>query len=113
MTDKPAQNYSAGSAGTAFIDTTTISRIQIDSKCRLCNEEKEETSHLYAFCNGLIPIRMRKLGSMCLANNFSWSPYQLLTMIHEIDQICPEEGTLPTQTPSQETNHRENETVTP
>jgi hypothetical protein len=60
--------------------------------CRLCGEEKEETSHLFAFCPGLSSIRMRIIGTPVLEEHFKWNPSQLLAMIKEIDKICPEEG---------------------
>jgi ribonuclease HI len=63
--------------------------------CRLCGAEKEETSHLFAFCPGIAPIRMRIIGTPIL-EHFKWSPSQLLAMIKEIDKICPEEGMMET-----------------
>jgi ribonuclease HI len=64
------------------------------STCRACNNEEEETSHLFAYCTGLAQIRIRKLGIQTLPIPLAWSPYQLTTMIREIDKICPEEGTF-------------------
>jgi ribonuclease HI len=78
-------------------------------KCRLCNETKEETSHLFAFCQALSPVRMSKIGSERLSEHFSWTPNQLLTMINAIDQICPEEGTVNMQNNSQGLNPTAND----
>jgi ribonuclease HI len=64
------------------------------SQCRACKNAKEETSHLFAQCPGLTPLRMRILGVTTLDENFEWKPQQLLAMIKEIEKICPEEGTL-------------------
>jgi ribonuclease HI len=61
--------------------------------CRACNTQREETSHLYAHCPSLTPIRMKLWGVPSLPDGFQWSPSQLLEMITEIDKICPEEGT--------------------
>jgi hypothetical protein len=47
---------------------------------------------LVAHCQGLAQIRMTKLGKITLEEKFSWTPNQLLTIIKEIDKICPEEG---------------------
>jgi hypothetical protein len=66
--------------------------------CRVCNEQREETSHLYAHCPGLAPIRMKLWGKPNLSNEFTWTPTQLLKMIKEVDKICPEETTLDLQT---------------
>jgi hypothetical protein len=65
-------------------------------RCRLCGSDKEETSHLFAFCPSLSPIRLRIIGTPTLEENFKWSPSQVLAMITEIDKICPEEGMLET-----------------
>jgi hypothetical protein len=65
-----------------------------------CQKDREETSHLFAFCEALSPIRMRILGESTLAQNFKWSPNTLLEMITEIDKLCPEEGH-----PNQQSNH--------
>jgi ribonuclease HI len=62
--------------------------------CRACNTEREETSHLFAYCNGLTPIRIRICGAAILPENFTWTPTTLLAMINEIEKICPEEGTV-------------------
>jgi ribonuclease HI len=62
--------------------------------CRLCNENREESSHLFAYCIALAPIRMRVYGQPQLDKNFKWTPAQLLAMIKEIDKICPEEGMI-------------------
>jgi hypothetical protein len=35
---------------------------------------------------------MKTLGTAQLHEEFEWKPQQLLAMIKEIDQICPEEG---------------------
>jgi hypothetical protein len=35
---------------------------------------------------------MRLRGIVTLPNDFTWTPNQLLSMIKEIDKICPEEG---------------------
>jgi ribonuclease HI len=64
-----------------------------DPTCRACMSEKEETSHLFAHCEGLMDIRMRIIGKQTLPEDFTWTPNQLLTMAHAIDKICPEEGT--------------------
>jgi hypothetical protein len=66
--------------------------------CRACQTSKEETSHLFAFCEGLSQIRMRTLCHLTLPDQFNWTPHQLLSMIVEIDKICPEEGTDNLQT---------------
>jgi ribonuclease HI len=58
--------------------------------CRACNLEKEETSHLFAYCEALSQIRMKVIGNVVLPEQFTWTPHQLLTMIREIDKICPE-----------------------
>jgi ribonuclease HI len=73
--------------------------------CRICGYEKEETNHLFAFCPGLAQIRMKICGHAILPDLFTWSPNQLLKMIHEIDKICPEEG-IPGQ------NHNETRPTT-
>jgi hypothetical protein len=54
--------------------------------------DREETSHLYAFCQGLTQIRMRLFGKTMFEDRFEWSPKQLLNFIKEVDKICPEEG---------------------
>jgi hypothetical protein len=54
---------------------------------------------------------IKKINSMCLSDQFSWTPNQLLTMINEIDQICPEEGLFTTQTINQELDTEENEII--
>jgi hypothetical protein len=61
-------------------------------RCRNCDNEKEEPSHLFAHCTGLMQIRMSTLGKHTLEDRFDWTPHQLLTMINKIDNICPEEG---------------------
>jgi ribonuclease HI len=63
-------------------------------KCRLCDANKEETSHLFAYCPGLAQIRMRVCGQQRLSDNFKWTPTMLLAMIKEIDKVCPEEGMI-------------------
>jgi hypothetical protein len=35
---------------------------------------------------------MKLWGKTTLPNEFTWTPAQLLTMIKEVDKICPEEG---------------------
>jgi ribonuclease HI len=65
-----------------------------DPSCRLCSNDKEETSHLFATCPGLAHIRQSTIGQLSLTSPIKWSPHQLLSMIHRIDQICPEEGTI-------------------
>jgi ribonuclease HI len=65
--------------------------IHTNPACRICNHEKEETSHLFAQCPGLTPIRMKICGMATLPTNYNWSPHMLLSMINEIDKICPEE----------------------
>jgi hypothetical protein len=37
---------------------------------------------------------MKTIGTMTLPQQFQWTPHQLLSMIKEIDRICPEEGAL-------------------
>jgi ribonuclease HI len=73
-------------------------------RCRNCDNEKEEPSHLFAHCTGLMQIRMNTLGKHTLEDRFEWTPYQLLTMINKIDKICPEEG-LQTNTGNQTHNN--------
>jgi hypothetical protein len=60
------------------------------SLCRACKEEREETSHLYAFCGGLVHLRMKILGQLTLGTQFEWQPHQLITMINYIDKLYPE-----------------------
>jgi ribonuclease HI len=67
--------------------------IYMNPACRICNYEKEETSHLFAQCPGLAPIRMKICGMTSFSTNHNWSPHLLLSMINEIDKICPEELT--------------------
>jgi hypothetical protein len=67
--------------------------IYTNPACRICNYEKEETSHLFAQCPGLTPIRMKICGMATFPANHNWSPHLLLSMINEIDKICPEELT--------------------
>jgi hypothetical protein len=62
------------------------------SLCRACKEKREETSHLYAFCDGLAHVRMRILGKTLLEPSFEWQPHQLISMIEIIDKLYPEEG---------------------
>jgi ribonuclease HI len=73
--------------------------------CRICQNEKEEPSHLFAFCPGLSQIRMRIIGTTQLQENFEWKPQQLLEMIREIDKICPEEGMLILDDTNQTNSH--------
>jgi ribonuclease HI len=68
-----------------------------EPSCRACGNKKEETSHLFAFCKGLEQIRIRTTGQQILPDNFTWTPHMLLTMVNEIDKICPEIGTLDLQ----------------
>jgi hypothetical protein len=63
------------------------------SLCRACKEDREETSHLIAFCDGLAHPRMRVFGRAMLDPHFEWQPHQLLSMIEIIDKLVPEEGT--------------------
>jgi hypothetical protein len=63
-----------------------------DPTCRACTEEREETSHLFAYCKGLAPIRMKVCGLVTFSGKIQWTPTMLLTMIKEIEKICPEEG---------------------
>jgi ribonuclease HI len=82
-------------------------------QCRACDNAKEETSHLFAYCPGLAPIRSRILGVPTLNENFEWKPQQLLAMIKEIDKICPEEGSfdeMPNDTNSQASDMNINNT---
>jgi ribonuclease HI len=67
-----------------------------DPRCRLCGSDKEETSHLFAFCPALAPVRMKITGRPILEDQFKWQPALLLTMIKEIEKICPEEGMIET-----------------
>jgi ribonuclease HI len=60
--------------------------------CRICGHEKEETSHLFAYCPGLAQLRMKICGQTTLSDPLKWTPGQLLKLIYEIDKICPEEG---------------------
>jgi ribonuclease HI len=62
------------------------------SMCRACREEREETSHLFAFCGGLAHVRMRLLGKAMLDQKFDWQPHQLISMIEITDKLYPEEG---------------------
>jgi ribonuclease HI len=64
----------------------------LSPKCRMCDANKEETSHLFAHCPGLAHIRMKICGQQTLSETFEWTPTMLLAMIKEIDKICPEEG---------------------
>jgi hypothetical protein len=66
--------------------------------CRICKEEREETSHLFAHCHGLAQIRMKICGLITLPEKFNWSPTTLLAMINETEKICPEEGLPNSQT---------------
>jgi ribonuclease HI len=77
--------------------------------CRACNETKEETSHLYAHCPSLAPIRMKLWGKCFLPAEFEWTPTQLLELIREVDKICPEEGTLDLQSPDIRPNDANND----
>lgn len=61
--------------------------------CRLCAREKEETSHLFAYCTGLEHIRLQTLGSTTLPDHIKWTPHELKLMIEKIDKVFPEEGT--------------------
>jgi hypothetical protein len=53
--------------------------------------------HLYAYCPGLAPIRIKLWGKTILPNEFTWTSNQLLIMIKEVDKIRPEEGLLDLQ----------------
>jgi hypothetical protein len=64
----------------------------MSSKCRICDANKEETSHLFAYCPGLAQLRMRICGQPILTTNFKWTPTKLLAMVQAIDKVCPEEG---------------------
>jgi ribonuclease HI len=66
-------------------------------KCRACESTIEETSHLFAYCEGLAQIRMKTLGYTTLSEKFLWTPHQLLSMSKEVDRICPEIGTAELQ----------------
>jgi hypothetical protein len=90
--------------GSKVIDLC-ISEIFPSPNCRICQTEKEESSHLFAFCPGLTQIRMRILGTTQLQENFEWKPQQLLEMIKEIDKICPEEGMLNFDDTNQNTSY--------
>jgi ribonuclease HI len=78
-------------------------------QCRVCNSSREETSHLYAYCTGLAPTRMRLWGKDVLTEGFTWTPNQLLAMINEVDKICPEENSFEPQTADQRQNSTEDE----
>jgi ribonuclease HI len=73
--------------------------------CRACSTEREETSHLFAYCNGISHIRMRICGTIAFTEQFQWTPNLLMTMSKEIDKICPEEGPIDLQ------NHNNNPTA--
>jgi hypothetical protein len=60
----------------------------------MCGQGNEETNHLFAYCEGLTQIRMTICGQTILPDPFKWTPNTLLTMIREIEKICPEEGQL-------------------
>jgi ribonuclease HI len=62
--------------------------------CRICGYDKEETSHLFAYCPGLAQLRMKICGQPILPEIFKWTPIQLLAMINEIDKVCPDEGMI-------------------
>jgi hypothetical protein len=80
-----------------------------DPLCRACNDHREETSHLYANCPSLSPIRMKLWGIPSLPTGFKWTPTKLLEMIAEVDKICPEEGMLELHTNNQRHNDDDNE----
>jgi ribonuclease HI len=65
-----------------------------DPTCRTCGNSREETHHLFAYCTGLTPSRMKICGLPILPEPFGWTPATLLSMIKEIENICPEEGQL-------------------
>jgi ribonuclease HI len=65
-----------------------------DPKCRMCGQDKEETNHLFAYCTGLAPSRIKICGLATLPEPFMWTPAVLLAMIREIEKLCPEEGQL-------------------
>jgi ribonuclease HI len=75
--------------------------------CRLCLSGKEETSHLFAHCEGIAHIRMRILGMTTLPDKFTWTPSTLLAMINDIDKICPEEGTFDPLAHTHDINHED------
>jgi hypothetical protein len=60
----------------------------------MCDQGKEETNHLFAYCTGLAPSRMKICGLATLPEPFGWTPVILLSMIWECEKICPEEGQL-------------------
>jgi hypothetical protein len=60
-------------------------------RCRACGEEKEESSHLYAYCSALGHVRMRTLGVPGYAGGFEWTGRSVLDMARRIGMICPEE----------------------
>jgi hypothetical protein len=51
---------------------------------------------------------MRRFGVTTLPEKFSWTPTTLLTMIHDIDKICPEEGTFDPLAHTHDINHDDN-----
>jgi hypothetical protein len=74
-----------------------------------CKEEREETSHLFAFCGGLVHLRMKIIGQLTLDTQFTWQPHQLVQMIEHIDKLYPEidtPGQIPTYN-NQENDSRE------
>jgi hypothetical protein len=74
-----------------FLTTPTLFN---DPTCRMCGQGNEENNHLFAYCEGLTPIRMKVCGLTILPESFKWTPTILLAMIREIEKICPEEGQL-------------------
>jgi hypothetical protein len=78
--------------------------------CRACHNEKEETSHLFAYCEGLAQLRVKSIGSVTLPGHFTWTPHQLLTLIKEIDKVCPEEETPDTRLADLQTADNHNAT---
>jgi ribonuclease HI len=76
--------------------------------CRVCGQDREETSHLYAYCYGLNNIRVRTLGVISFGTKIEWTGRQLLAMARKTEELCPEEvpgdatGTQATQNNPQE-----------
>jgi hypothetical protein len=77
--------------------------------CRACSTEREETSHLYAYCAGLSQLRMKNFGTDVFQEKFTWTPTTLLTMIRDIDKVCPEEGTFDPLIHEPNTDHEDDQ----
>jgi hypothetical protein len=85
----------------------------IQNVCRAFNQEREETSHLYAYCTKLAQIRMKVCGTIfAFSGNFGRTPQELLKMAKELDNICPEEGQTTTQSMTPPAQNMSNRTIT-